>query len=61
MKENIKIFSAFLVFAILMWGCGLCSSVDKVTHQKTVKYEVTGTSGLVSITIQNSSGGHRTV
>jgi len=57
MKQHVKTIIAYLVLASIILGCGLCSTADKLTNGKSVKYEVTGTSGSVSITIYNSTGG----
>lgn len=57
MNQHIKTIIAYFILAAVILGCGLCSTADKLTNGKSVKYEVTGTSGSVSITIYNATGG----
>jgi hypothetical protein len=57
MKQHIKTILAYFILASIILGCGLCSTADKLTKGKSVKYEVSGSSGLVSVTIYNATGG----
>jgi len=55
--QRIKFIFSLLVFAFVIFACSLCKDTSKVGKDKEVKYEVSGTSGFVDITVSNGSGG----
>jgi hypothetical protein len=55
--KHIKFISSLIALGILLFSCSLCKNTSDLGKEKEVKYVVSGTSGYVSITVSNGSGG----
>lgn len=55
--NNIKFILSLTILVFSILSCSLCKDSNKLNTDKEIRYEVTGTSGYVSVTVSNGSGG----